>query len=99
MKINVLGTPYELVTANLPEDRDGECDRFRKVMTVRPDSELDGDAETKPEYRRAIIRHEIVHAFLFESGLSEYGCDEALVEWVALKMPQMVEAMQKAKAL
>lgn len=35
------------------------------------------------------IRHELVHAFLHESGLSEYSHDETIVEWIAHMWPRM----------
>lgn len=48
------------------------------------------------------IRHEIVHAFLFESGLAEnsdWAQNEEMVDWVAKQGPKLLKAWQEAGAL
>lgn len=76
--------------------------------------EPDNDAETNPHERiinvkkleewndkNRIIRHEIIHAFLFESGLGfnfehkPYGHDETTVDWFAFQWPK-IEKVFKA---
>ena len=47
-------------------------------------------------------RHEIVHAFLFESGLaenSEWAQNEEMVDWIAKQGPKLIKAWQEAGAL
>ena len=51
--------------------------------------------------QEATLRHEIIHAFLFESGL---GCecqwhDEEAVDWVARMLPRLVNACVEAGAM
>jgi len=46
-----------------------------------------------------VIRHELVHAFILESGLNEccaWAEDEELVDWIARQFPKMLDAFTKA---
>ena len=52
--------------------------------------------------RKATTRHEIVHAFFFESGLgceSDYAQNEELVDWIARQGPKLYRAWAEAGAL
>ena len=81
MKINVLGTEYELVKRKWGEDKTfeknswvGYCDEVLKKIVIcdmktYPDWEEKSD-ETILTEERNCLRHEITHAFLNESGLS-----------------------------
>ena len=109
MKINVLGTKYTIYERTAEEDKtlndiDGYCDKTTKVICVTkktPDSNL-GDWEI---YRKKVLRHEIIHAFLFESGLhenfkhEEWGHDETFIDWVAVQFPKMKKAFEEAGCL
>ena len=51
-----------------------------------------------------VLRHELVHAFLHESGLDKEAPwgnegEELFVDWIALQLPKMVKAMKEAGAL
>lgn len=42
---------------------------------------------------KRVMRHEIIHAFFYESGLdveSSWGTDGTLVDWIALQFPKVV---------
>lgn len=108
MKINVLGTEYTITEASEAEDKmlatcDGYCDKTTKRIVVckkSPKCDL-GDFEA---YQKKVIRHEIVHAFLFESGLHESwkhdeGHDESFVDWFAVQFPKLLAAIKEADAL
>lgn len=54
-------------------------------------------------YQRKVIRHEIVHAFLYESGLwqNSYGSkcwaqNEEMVDWFAIQEPKIHSAYIEA---
>ena len=55
------------------------------------------DDETKDE----TLRHEIIHAFMYESGIGigYLFHDEPTVDWLAVQIPKMVEAMKKEGCL
>ena len=48
-----------------------------------------------------VLRHEIVHAFLIESGMfqASWGGNEDIVDWIALQIPKMVDAMKSVGCL
>ncbi len=108
-KINILGTEYEIIKTSKDEDKllkkyDGYCDKTSKkiVVTVKTD---ENELDVFEEYQKKIIRHEIIHAFLFESGLQEnfehrqYGHDETTIDWIAVQFPKMIQAFKDAEAL
>lgn len=104
MKINVLGTEYEVILnakeEDYPdlEDSDGYCDFAIKKIVV---AEMVSDEDTGGNleyYKQKVIRHEIVHAFMYESGLgvcSEWGQDETLVDWIAIQSPKMMKLFEE----
>ena len=49
--------------------------------------EQDASEAVKRIRYEEVMRHEIVHAFLFESGLDEYFENEQLVNWIANSVP------------
>ncbi|WP_461218455.1 hypothetical protein [Lapidilactobacillus salsurivasis] len=43
-------------------------------------------------YTRKTLRHELIHAFLYESGLdanSEWARNEEIVDWIAIQFPKL----------
>lgn len=105
--INILGTNYH-VKKLLKEDdpileaNDGYCDDTTKMIIVEdmmPDTFSKGDLNA---YTQKVIRHEIIHAFLSESGLQascDWAVNETIVDYFAIQFPKMVKAMQEAKCL
>lgn len=101
-KVKILGTEYTIKTASRDSDEklencDGYVDTTTKeivVDTMVPKrmslSDLDG-------YKRKVVRHEVVHAFLFESGLAHnsWARDEEIIDWMALQFPKMAEVFEK----
>ena len=101
MKVNVLGTEYEIIqTDEEAEETSGYIDVSTKKIYLHDisNSEL-GDKE---EEMRSTIRHELIHAFLYESGLGfncEWALDETIVDWFALQFPKMAKAFTKLNVL
>ena len=106
MKINILGTEYsvEIVQrANDPslEENDGYCDETTKRCVVESTEGCVGPGYKGniQAHRNKVVRHEIIHAFLYESGLAE-NCDwaasEAMVDWLAIQLPRIMAACLEA---
>lgn len=100
--INILGTDYTLGFSTEKEDPElknlsGYCMPSRKKIVI------DKDMKDPDVTRQWVIRHEIVHAFLYESGLDKEApwadAEELLVDWIALQFPKMVKIMKEADAL
>lgn len=101
MKIDVLGTMYRIRESNeLDDPKLQNCDDTSKTLVVNEMTMIDPmSKDDLGEYKKLVTRHELVHAFLFESGLSEMSSDETLVEWIAYQFPKMLKAFQKAECL
>lgn len=106
MKINILGTPYELIVDRSgyleKNNADGVDRNYSKTILVRDlDDYLDSEATTeeKEARRKETIRHEIIHAFFSESGLKGYYNDELLVEWLAVQFPKMLDVFIETRSL
>lgn len=105
-KVSILGTVYT-VHLNVPVQRDkglernfGYCfPKARKIVIADLDSidSWKSEAEdNKQRMLREIKRHEVIHAFLFESGLwgSSNGVDcwalnEEMIDWFAIQWPKI----------
>lgn len=113
MKVNVLGTDYEIITKSKVSDvrlngSDGLCDGFAKKIIISDLSDYVNDPEeTKAVVRKVIYRHEIVHAFLNESGLNydanvwnqAWSKNEEMVDWIAFQFPKILKAFQEVDCL
>lgn len=110
--VNVMGTDYEMVF--VPEDspcfEDKECDGYIDVTTKRIIIAIFEPDKTSVanlyEYQKSIMRHEIIHAFLYECGLwgNSNGCEywalnEEMVDWFALQHKKLHAVFEKAGAL
>lgn len=109
MKVNILGAEYTILEQSDSEnskliDCDGYCDKTSKTIVVSTKS-ANCDLEDYAVYQKKVKRHEIIHAFLFESGLHEnwkhdtWGHDETYVDWIAVQFPKLLEVFKAADAL
>ncbi len=118
MFVNILGTDYEIIVKKYDEDEafkrnsfDGYCDGYAKKIVCCDMSTFEGwenePEETVREAQKLTLRHEIVHAFLNESGLRDNACqvqsswakNEELVDWLAIQGIKLYKAWSEAKAL
>lgn len=107
MNIDILGTTYQINEKDELEDallssRFGYCDNTTKEIVIGKLQAAPGtNVNVEPEKKR-LMRHEIIHAFMYESGLdenSEWGTDETLVDWIALQFPKMLKAFMESEAI
>lgn len=106
MTVNVLGQNYQYSEAN-PEnggklyENYGYTDRHEKTIVVvadLPENDPQGCGNTD-DFKRVLRRHELIHAFLYESGMREWSEDEALVDWLAIQWPKMQKAFGQVGAV
>lgn len=110
--VDVLGTEYSIYMNVLPsedeelEQCDGYHDKTSKRIVVvgkTPDSNLSDFSV----YSKMVLRHEIVHAFLHESGIDGHCTwdvegqehPEMMCSWLGIQMPKIVKALQEVDAL
>lgn len=116
-EIDVLGTSYKVYEID-PEDESvmdskggdcmGFCDHTTKEIMLRgsmKNPEPDDCANLEYEFAR-VMRHEITHAFIYESGMTgvdlwegSYYQNETLIDWFAVQSPKMLKAFEKAGCL
>lgn len=107
MKVNILGTEYTIITEakeseySTLEDCDGYTDSSIKQIVVRKMESYKGSLEDLKMYERKVLRHEIVHAFLYESGLDSncWAKNEEIVDWIAIQVEKMIDTFKKVNAL
>lgn len=113
MKVNVLGTEYEIVVTGNIEDYphlqevDGYCDTSIKKIVVFAFEDKKNDPSALrdlEEYKRQLTRHELVHAFLYESGLSvcsnsEWATNEEMVDFFAIQFPKIAKVFKELKII
>lgn len=118
MRISILGVPYTLRYCLKGKDKsldagdiDGYCDTSAKLIVVRDYTEAERREPNRltdlDAYKRKCMRHEITHAFLYESGLGVNSLDietgwatnEELVDWIAIQGPKLYAAWQRAGCL
>lgn len=107
-KINILGTEYRIEIHKVSEDSfmeekqvAGYCEEENKLIVVADMSEekyfVGMDEKAQETYRKKTLRHEIMHAFLNESGLSDdsnrfdgaWAKNEEMVDWFAIQSPKI----------
>lgn len=99
--MNIFGTEYQLIDdfSTLEKSNlDGECLTYSKTINVRPvERMLDvvDDFKAKEKRHKEVMRHEMIHAAFFESGLPDYCADETLVNWIAMQFPKLVELFKE----
>lgn len=118
MNIDILGTKYTVTKKRYDADPcfkkrswDGYCAEYLKAIVYCDLSTAPGWEGMTPEERKnsekETLRHEIVHAFLNESGLSSstsgvngpWAKHEEMVDWFAIQGPKIYEAWKAADAL
>ena len=108
-RVNVLGTVYTIEERNEKSDArlkeyDGYCDKTLKVCVVNNfvDAENELMAQTDlNRHKKKVLRHELIHAFLYESGLGEnsWAWNEEIVDWIAYQFPKLAQAFKEAGCL
>ena len=110
-KINILGTEY-IIYDDKKDDRfinqDAFCDSSTKEILIHPDI-LKPKEESKKDlsyYKRQVLRHEIIHAYLYESGLDtssmrpyDWATNEEMIDWFAIQSPKILTGVSRLDIL
>ena len=118
MTVNILGTPYTITIKKYNDDEafskegiDGYCYSHTHQIVVCDMSTYKGwehePVEVIEGQQKETLRHEIVHAFLNESGLKSnsnsvdnaWARNEEMVDWIAIQGQKIYAAWQEADAL
>ena len=102
-EITILGELWTVKICKQSEDQylrtcDGYTDKtLRTICILAEDRDLTGETVSDfKAYMNKVLRHEVIHAFLFESGLDGYACEETetghpemLIDWFAIQYPKI----------
>ena len=94
MKINILGTEYEIKEQTKEENPKLDS---KEIIIVTGYENNKMTVKNVDDFKAATLRHEIFHAIFHECGLTNYSDDEKLVEFLALQYPKIERIMQEAK--
>lgn len=109
--IDILGTDYQVLFRESEDDKkleqcDGYFDYTENLIVVgifKKDDMTVGNLEI---YQKKVLRHEIVHAFLYESGLfgnsggvEHWATSEEMTDWFAIQAPKIFKVFQDAGLL
>lgn len=111
-KINILGTTYK-VYLNVPYTKDpnlagayGYTDFHGKKIVVSDISTVTGwegaSEEALWDVFTSTVRHEVIHAYLMESGLNGssnavdcWARNEEMVDWFAIQIPKIIKTFHE----
>jgi len=97
--VNILGAEYKIIKSDMVqhpklERASGYCDFNIHTIVVDEFKNPDQDAtEDMDAYKKKVLRHELTHAFLRESGLStnSWADNEEIVDWIAIQAPKLFQ--------
>ena len=111
ISVRILGTAYEVIIGQNERDdpdlenRMGYCMPVRqRIVAADPDT-IDGwkdeSEEAKARCLATTLRHEVIHAFLAESGLwsnsgssDAWAMNEEMIDWLAMQWPKINACMK-----
>lgn len=103
MKVNVLSTVYRIKYVPSLDGRGGETDFYTKEIRISEQEDITAEYKTDnlKEMQRHVLRHELIHAFLFESGMDQssaaheaWAVNEEMIDWMAIQMPKIMAAYE-----
>ena len=108
-KVSILGCNWDIHESDkIQEPRligaDGFCDDSAKEIFVDSLEKIDKSCAKKnlESHKKKVLRHEITHAFLCESGLAEcsdWAMNEEMVDWIARQGLKLYEAWKQAECV
>lgn len=106
--VHILGVEYKILFKEDEdeirlENYDGLEDHSVKEISIGIFEQDANSLKDLEWYTRKVMRHEIIHAFLFESGLwnnshnsKAWGKDEELTDWLAIQFAKIQKAFIEA---
>ena len=113
-KANILGSEWSVVFGTEKEypnlsEMDGYADFSTHQIVIDTMEKADGQIGSKGDmtaYKKQVIRHEIIHAFLYESGLEacsttsdNWALNEEMVDWFSIQSPKIFKLFYEWKLI
>ena len=109
--VYILGTQYNIKLISEADDPMlktlvGYTDQTTHKIVVKLIEKQSNTVQNVADYAKNVMRHELIHAFLFESGLgtcaNEVDCwsqNEEMVDWFAYQSPKIFKLFQQLNCL
>lgn len=109
-KVNILGSEWNVKFGSEKEypnltNVDGYTDLSIREIVVDDMETSKGQIGAKSDlesYQKQVVRHEIIHAFLLESGLDSnsnstdsWAVNEEMVDWFAIQAPKIFKVFSE----
>lgn len=113
-KVNILGSEWSVMFGTEKEypnllEMDGYADFSTHQIVIDTMEKADGQIGFKRDmaaYKKQVIRHEIIHAFLLESGLDSnsnsaesWAVNEEMVDWFAIQSPKIFKVFSELELM
>lgn len=113
-KVNILGSEWSVKFGNEEEypnlaEMDGYTGLSTREIVVDDIKTSQGQIGAKADlesYQKQVVRHEIIHAFLLESGLDSnsnsadsWAVNEEMVDWFAIQSPKIFKVFDELKLM
>ena len=110
-EVDILGEKYNIYYNSRDKDKtldtkDGYTDNYTKRIVINTTFSEDWDKEDIKIYQKKVLRHEIVHAYLYESGLDvnsnrvySWAENEEMVDWIAIQGPKLFKVYKELDIL
>ena len=109
--VSILGSDWEIIYKDddpFFEDAKGYTNPASKQIVIenlKANTDPDGfNLEEQAVDQKRVLRHEILHAFLFESGLADssnstdaWAANEEMVDWFARQSPKIYKVYKELK--
>lgn len=100
---DILGVTYKIISSNSSEypyldETSGYCDCSIKTIVVDEYKHTNqNNVADMDSFKRKVLRHELMHAILFESGLgaNSWADNEEIVDWIAIQAPKIFEVFNQ----
>ena len=110
MEVKVLGENWRIEERSSQEDEKllenmGYCDCTINTIVISDFEEAKKDkmaVQDLVNLQKKVLRREIIHAFLCESGLkecSEWAENEEIVDWIAIQFPKLLKTFSELSIL
>ena len=114
MTISIMGTCYDIHFVKeyperlkgVGESADGLFNRCNREIYILKNRDKDFTDEGRKRHMNCVLRHEIIHAYLEESGLSAnskmisaWAQNEEMVDWLAIQSPKIFATFQEVGCL
>lgn len=110
IKISILGTKYIVEYHSEKDDKtlkdcDGYTDMYSKLIVIN--NSENGNIKNYDAYRKKVLRHEIIHAVLYESSLAHnsiqidgsWAMNEEMVDFFAIQGEKIYKTWRETGAL